>query len=440
LKQKLFILLVFVLMAAVLAALSAASYSQRQKEPESEMLPNRSSYNYGPTGTQAFYSLLSETGRRPLRWQEPIDALERKRPDAATTFVMVGPLRRDVTEAEIASLMRWVSGGGRLVIIDRDPPDEIVKKSANWNISGDGRNPDMEDVDPSDQKSMTRDTPVAKPSQPSVVTYGVNAVQPSRFASTIDLVSAPKSKTGAEPQIRSKSDESWNDETKPSEAVIHLMAGVKGLLADVHYGKGRVVILSDPYIVANGGISLVDNAQLAVNIVSNGGPVAFDEYHQGFGANQNRLAEFFAGTPVIAIFFQCLLIVGLLFFSQSRRFGRPLPAAGTDRLSKLEYIGAMAELQQRTRAYDLAIENIYREFRRRAARLLGVDNMTVKREQFAVLIADKAKADRDQVDELMFKCEEIIAGAPVKQKAAVELAGEIRRLEQAIGLRRRTSQ
>jgi hypothetical protein len=59
------------------------------------------------------------------------------------------------------------------------------------------------------------------------------------------------------------------------------------------------------------------------------------------------------------------LLIGLIFFSQSRRFARPLPPDEPNRLSKLEYVAAMAQLQQTTKGYDLAIENIYTDFRRR---------------------------------------------------------------------------
>ena len=118
----------------------------------------------------------------------------------------------------------------------------------------------------------------------------------------------------------------------------------------------------------------MDNAQLAINVVaSREGIIAFDEYHQGYGADSNRFFRFFAGTPVIPVFIQLALLVGLIFFSQSRRFARAVPAPEPSRLSKLEYVSAMAELQQRTKGYDLAIENIYTDFRRRVSRLVGVD-------------------------------------------------------------------
>lgn len=350
---------------------------------------------------------------------------------------MTGPLRREIADPETVALLRWVSAGGRLVVIDREPPDGVIKTAADWNIGiKPSSSSDIFSVDPSDQNAMTHGTQAAKPSQPSPLTFGVNAVQPSKYASAITIESTVKPKNGTSAGNRAADREDVNSFSAP---VIHMMVGGKGLLAGTPFGSGTIIVLSDPYVVSNGGISLVDNAQLAVNIVDNGGPIAFDEFHQGFGGNRNRLAEFFAGTPVVAIFFQCLLIVGVLFFSQSRRFGRALPAGEPDRLSKLEYIAAMAELQQRTKAFDLAIENIYRDFRRRAARLLGVDNMSISRGQFAALIAERAKADKSTVDQLMFKCEEIIAGDPAKRRDAVELTADIRRLEKALGLRRRTS-
>jgi hypothetical protein len=219
--------------------------------------------------------------------------------------------------------------------------------------------------------------------------------------------------------------------------VSHVATDGRVLVAEVPFGSGRIVFLSDPYIVANRGISLVDNAQLALNIVSGGsGTIAFDEYHQGYGGN-NKFLEFFAGTPVVAIFLQCCLLVSLVFLSQSRRLGRPLPAAEPDRLTKLEYVSAMAQLQQRTRSYDLAIENLYRDFRRRAARFLSVDNNSIGRRQFAEKIAERARIEPDKIEELMFYCDEVIYGEPTNKRRVLQALREIREIEYELGLRKR---
>ncbi|MDQ3800894.1 MAG: hypothetical protein M3384_15725, partial [Acidobacteriota bacterium] len=142
------------------------------------------------------------------------------------------------------------------------------------------------------------------------------------------------------------------------------------------------------------------------------------------------------GTPVVPIILQILLLTGIVLFTQSRRFARPLPADEPNRLSKLEYVSAMAELQQRTRAYDLALENIYSEFRRTMARFTGVDNFQTSRQELARLIAEKANLDAAELDNLMFKCEEIIHGEQTNKKEVLNLASRLREIEERLGLKR----
>jgi hypothetical protein len=52
--------------------------------------------------------------------------------------------------------------------------------------------------------------------------------------------------------------------------VVHLVDDQGALLIDFNYGSGRVAILTDPYIVSNGGIRLNDNLQLAINLLTAG--------------------------------------------------------------------------------------------------------------------------------------------------------------------------
>ncbi len=480
-RQKLAIFIVLILLVAVLVGLNAATYVQKEKMPDSEFAPNRSTFNSGATGSQAFYSLLSETGRRVTRWQSPIDALLTEKRNKPTTFVVIGQVRKQFTELEEKQILEWVSNGGRLVLIDREPSERILAALENWNVSVKTRGlEDIFGVDPADQKQMTTDTPAAKPVQPTVFTASVNAVQTSRFASNVEFKwkrewprtrDEGETSPGTNPELYSADiDEEDNtnelydfyrDAPPPfaqdspgtqiemgdaqiqreaaalNAPVVHLAGGDRNLLVDARYGLGSIVILTDPYIVSNTGLSLVDNARLATNIVSSGGGlIAFDEYHQGYGSNNNRFFQYFAGTPVIAIFIQLAVIAAFVFFSQSRRFARPVPEAEPDRLSKLEYVSAMAELQQRTRAFDLAIENIYTDFRRRTSRLFGVDNMTTGRKVLASLIAERIKGDAREIEILMFECEDVIHGEPTNKKETIRLTARLRELESKLGLQR----
>jgi hypothetical protein len=187
-KQKMLIFLALIFLGILLVGLNAATYVQKEKVPDSEYAPNRSTYNSGSTGSQAFYSLLSETGRKVRRWQSPLDTIDTDISERPSVFVMIGPLRRELTDVENTHLMRWVADGGTLVLIDREPMAELAVSTAQWKISIKPQtNPDIFSVDATNHAQMTADTAAVKPSFPSFFTHGVNAVQPSRFASSIDL-------------------------------------------------------------------------------------------------------------------------------------------------------------------------------------------------------------------------------------------------------------
>jgi hypothetical protein len=443
-KEKFLIFLALIVLIIALVGLNAASFVQKEKVPDTEFSPNRSTYNTGATGTRAFYDLLAETGRRVTRWQEPPSALFSAGKNKPDTFVVVGSVRREFEDDDITKLLKWVSEGGKLVIIDRNPPEPLISTTADWNIkTASEENLAVFNSDPTDQKQMTDGTIAAKPVQPTIYTANVISVQPSRFASSIKLEhyspdDKPFKVEGKGEGIGTKN-VPVSDESAPLAPLVHLANDRKNLLVDFPYGAGKIVYLADPYIVTNGGINLVDNAQLAVNVVASGdGLIAFDEYHHGYGSNNNQLLTYFAGTPVVPIILQLMALVGLIFFSKSRRFARPLPENEPNRLSKLEYVAAMAELQQRTKAFDLAIENIYTDFRRRVARSFGVDNFTTPRADLARMIAERLpEEDFREIDQLMRSCENISQGEATNKKEVLELAGRLREIEEKLGLQRR---
>jgi hypothetical protein len=452
-KQKLLIFLVLIFLILLLVVLNAATYVQKEKVADTEFAPNRSTYNTGSTGTQAFYTLLSETGRNVMRWQTSLESLRADSKDRPTVFVMIGPLRRQLSDVENTRLMEWVSAGGTLILIDREPSADLLVTTSQWKVSvSPPASPDLYVVDASDQKQMTADRPAQKPVLPSHFARGVNAVQASRLATLITLArysdvgpsgSATVRGEGSASGTTSPTPDEVRDETQSDDEIhfqapiVHVGDSEKGILVEAPFSEGRVIILSDPYLVANNGINLVDNAQLAINLVSSPpGVIAFDEYHHGYGANNNRLFQYFEGTPVVAIFLQCGLLIALIFFSQSRRFARAIPEPEPNRLSKLEYVSAMAELQQRTRAYDLAIENIYTDFRRRVTALVGLDNTTAKRKEIALRIAERIRVDAGEIEDLMFRCEDVIHGEPIGKKDTIAIVERLRDLEERLGLKR----
>jgi hypothetical protein len=484
-RGRLLIFLTIAVMLVALVALNAASYVRVERGGDLEFAPDRSTLNYGATGTRALYEYLEQAGHKVERWGQRIESLEEGGATRPASFVVVGQTRRNFEREEAQALLRWVEAGGRLVIIDRSPDTALLPTSWRWRVASEVFDTPGPDVRPDNVESMTRDVPLLAPSQPTPLTRDVAQVTRSRFASSLHIykvdAAAPVAVTGRRGTVWSKSrtpssteeedDFFGGEETTqppppppapviaadpPTEAseeaeeaeeaispapVNHLPDGRDAdgsLLVDYAYGRGRIVVMSDPFIVSNAGINRSDNLLLAANVLSGGtdGLIAFDEFHQGYGTTRNEFFAYFAGTPILWLFAQAGVIIAAIIWTRGRRFARPLPAPHVDRRSKLEFVASMAELQQRARAYDLAVENIYGRTRRALARYAGVAS-DAPHAELAARVAARSGKDARGLEALLRECEDAMAGAPLSARKALSLVAALRDLERQLGIRMR---
>jgi hypothetical protein len=469
-RQRLAIIITVAVVLLLLIVLNAASYVSEKRTPDTESSPDRSTYNGGATGTLALYELLAGEGRQVMRWREkPHALLNNENNSGPETFVVIGKTRIPFERDETESLLEWVERGGRLVIIDRRPDVRLLPLSDKWSISVEEKELPGNNAHPDNTDEMTAGVARVRASQPSVLTLNVDDVQPSHFAGTINISAIDNATPAAAqanataPAAAAEDEEDYeNEETPPpppmpetsgtpsqpahsnrtlksAAPVSHLEDHRGALLVDYPHGAGRIIILSDPFIVARDGIPLADNLQLALNVVAGGGGIiAFDEYHQGHGAAHNQLIAYFAGTPILWMFAQGALIVLVVLWTRGRRFARSLPVARVDRRSSLEFVASMAELQQRARAYDLAIENIYTRLRRVLVRYAGVSHNSSRSEIAARVASRSGKLKAARLETLMRECEEAINGASLDERKALELVRQLRMVERSLGLRTRS--
>ena len=445
-RQKILVILTILSVLVLLILLNAATIESEEKKRDSEWRPNRSTYHSGPTGTRAFYDFLNESGYQVMRWREPTEQILGPSGEQVRTFVVVGTTQLGFDDDQANTLLEWVRGGGRLVLIDRGPQAELLPRSGPWALDIELAEWSGFGADPENVQIMTENVKPLPPVVPAVLTRNVEEVLPSRLATRVKISANSKS----EDALSEADEEPATNETTQGEAaggttmvlspapVVYLGDPGGALLIDYSYGGGRIVLLSDPYIVANNGIRLRDNLQIALNIVTeSGGLIAFDEYHQGRGVTQNALIGYFSGTPVLALCGQLCLLLVLLLWTKGHRFARPLPLPQIDRRSKLEFVASMAELQERSRAFDLAIENIYSRTRRVLARYAGVDYNT-PRAEVAARVASRSSLDSHQLETLMRQCEETINGAPVNWRHSIDLVKRLREVERTLGVRMRS--
>jgi hypothetical protein len=448
-RQKLGFIIAVVGVIALLLVLNSLTYVTEEEKRDSELLPDRSTYHRGPTGTKALYDLLSEGGYSVMRWRENPEQLLSQ--EVVKTFVIVGNTKSAIEEDEARNILHWVKRGGRLVLVDRRPEVRLVPDSDDWKITTQLLTFPATDIDPADAKLMTENVKAATPSQSTLFTHTVKEVMPSRYAASVRFSFEPEKKTehgtggptivGQSPsEAQEPQDEPDGEdfEQRSPAPVVHLESANGALLVDYIHGNGRIILLSDPYIVSNGGIALADNVQLALNLLaSGGGLIAFDEFHQGHAATRNALFSYFSNTPILPMIAQIFFLIALIIWTRGRRFSRPLPLPEVDRRSSLEFVASMAEVQERARAYDLAIENIYSRIRRVLARYAGLAYNS-SRKEIAERVAMRAPIESRNLEVLMKQCEETINGEPISEKQALNLVTRLRELESKLGLRMRS--
>src|ERR1700686_1582821 len=461
-RQRFVIIIVLIVVVGVLVLLNAASYVKVEPTADTEMSPDRSTLNAGATGTEALYDFLHESGFQVARWRESTTSLLSFNGPKPATIVVIGRTLVSFSDSESKELLHWVENGGRLVIVDRNPDHSLLPSSGDWTIAPHTSSFPWSDIDPTNFEQMTTGVKPVHPSQPTLLIRDVAAIMPSRFAGSITVAPIKKSvdkesnagDKAADGETEKPSDDSDSSEapspetggTEPAQTkavnlspapVVNFTQENGALLVEYPHGNGRIVLLSDPFIVANNGINRADNLQLAVNVVAgDGGLVAFDVFHQGRSATHNALIQYFEGTPVLAICGQLLLIGLLVIWSRGSRFARPLPLPRVDRRSSLEFVESMAELQQRARAHDLALENIYGRVRRVLVRHAGM-NHNSPRAEIAARVSARSGLNVQKLETLMRNCEDAINGAPTNAKESLRMVRQLRQIESALGLRTR---
>jgi hypothetical protein len=388
-KGALLVICIFV----VFIAFNFFFFVDSRQSTETEENGDRSSYHSTPYGTLAYYTLLEQNGIEVSRLERPLTTLK-PGADTGTLLVIAPPLKYNPSQEEFNSLNSWVESGGLLILIDRE-----IKITMRGDLEVETSRADISSN--------------VRPLQPTRYTQGVRRLSVSRFASHLKV-------------------------TSPS-ATYHIGDNQGAIVADARAGRGRVVLVGDPFIVANNGIAEEDNLALAMNILEERPPgrVTFDEYHHGYG-NQHLIGSggligYFGGTPVPWMMAQAILIATLLIYTRGRRFARPLPLRRERRNTNLEFVSSMATITRLARASGLAMGSIYSEFRRRLCRYSNLPPK-VETSTLAEAVASRGKLDGTNLSGLLLRCEEVAQGAHASDSEMLDLITRIRNVEAELKL------
>ncbi|PYP85118.1 MAG: hypothetical protein DMF61_17640 [Blastocatellia bacterium AA13] len=364
-------------------------------EDETEEKSKRSTYRSTPYGIKALYSLLEESRYPVQRLEHPFTDLPGLH-NVGTLVMIDAEEEFNPAPAEFESLSKWIASGKLCVLVGRKisvPFDEHTYVATQ--LAGYGKE--------------------ARVLQPTDLTRGVTKISLSDFASSVRVQS--------------------------STAIAHVGSDAGTVVADTKLGKGRIIILTDPYVIANNGISKADNLTLALNLLAERpeGDIAFDEYHHGYGISGRAggatagVMAYFSGTPVPWMMRQLGLIILLFVFSKGRRFARPLPLKRERRTTNLEFVSSMAVITRLARATDIAMQSIYTEFRRRLCQYAGLPPKSSSA-ALAEAASRRAKKNPARLKALMTRCEEVASGAPASDSEMLKLVAGVRELESSLKL------
>ncbi|HKP11357.1 MAG TPA: DUF4350 domain-containing protein, partial [Blastocatellia bacterium] len=340
-----------------------------------------------------YYTLLEESGYPVMRLQRPYNEIT-DQDDIGTLVLIALPDASGPDKDELDALNAWLERGNQLIIIDQTVY----------------LNKEIGDVEA--YTTLALGKPDVKLLQPTRYTFGVERVKTGEAASRIRLDS--------------------------HSAVYHIGDDVGALLADTKVKAGRMVFLTDPHIVANNGIKEADNVILALNLLADRPPgkIAFDEFHHGYGshggAGEGTLA-YFRGTPVPWLFWQGVLIAAVAAYTFGRRFARPLPLRRERRTTNLEFVASMATITRMARATDLAMQNVYWDFRKRLCRYSGLPS-NADSAKLAATAARRARLSEQELARLLADCDQVSHGRPTSDAELLKLVTRIREIESRVGI------
>jgi hypothetical protein len=191
-------------------------------------------------------------------------------------------------------------------------------------------------------------------------------------------------------------------------------------------GAGRVVFFATSAWISNDAIAKTDNLAVLLNALRGvQGTIWFDEYHHGHSVNY-ALGDFLALPMVKFAGAQLALVIGLVIYSNWRRFGPPVSLARDTRRSVMEYTVSLGDLYRRAATQAEALAFLYQHLRRDLAGRFGLPASAAAADIGSRLAFDAAA--RREWEQLAGECEDRLATRQVTPRQFAQLAERMQQL------------
>lgn len=225
------------------------------------------------------------------------------------------------------------------------------------------------------------------------------------------------------PGVRDSSAAGSRDPEAPDDVAL--------VAAGFPYGRGRVIVLSDPDLLRNMVLRETPMGVAAIRMMEWATPpgtarLVFDEYHFGHGPRTGVIEVVARGlveTRPGRLTIQAAIAALLLLAAVAPRAIRPAPRRTIERRSPLEHVGALARAYEQVGATRTATRRLLRGLRRRH----GAWGGPVDDEHYLAAIASRHPDLRDDVAIVRRALQEQVAGTELP-----DVARALHRIEQVL--------
>ncbi len=316
----------WVTIAIVLAGLILFTLVSAPSSPQSV----GSTYSKAPEGYGAWYAYMESSGAKIERLRKPINEDFFKSTSANTTLLQVlADDQNDPTQTRSTNNISWIEKGNRIVIIGSKsiPNGNVRATQANFNSSP---------ITPKD---------------------GSIQIQTSRryFPSGYSVLAQPLT-----PKLKDE---------------------FGAIVIETKIGRGSILYVVPQFLGAN-AYQDTNNFAYLKTLVKND-RILVDEYLHGYRDTQTAkeegkadVFEFLAQTPLILVVIQLFILMAVLIYGKSWRFGPVKKLEAPPMNNSRAYIQALARILQKANSTDFVTETLSKAELTQLQRSLGLSRST----------------------------------------------------------------
>lgn len=292
-----------------------------------------------------------ERQERPMRWGA----------DSNAVYAVLAPPEQ-LTSSDVSTLLGAVSRGGGLLAVLQHNSALGDSLGINVRLRG-GRSRPVALAGPLAQARP--DLAVSRPDDDNRVLGPDDRLPEARHVLQFDRPQRGITRLLILPGIV---DSSRSETRDPDEST-----SVATVAAAFEWGKGRVVVVSDPAILRNSELEETYGGIIAIRLLEAATPpgvtrLVFDEYHFGYGQRSTfveLIGKALFGTAPGRLTLQIVAAGLILLLAFAPRAIKPKPRPTIERRSPLEHVGALARAYEQVDASRIAMRRLVRGVRRR---------------------------------------------------------------------------